>query len=87
MFYLTKRVDEKQCTVGDQCMVLADFSGIAAGTQGYVQEVYHEGVMIEWVTGERRPADGFSREELEYLAFATLKHPRVDATVYNHLTK
>lgn len=49
MFYLTKRTDEKQCNLGDVCMVLADFSGIPAGTRGVVTGVYSEGVMITWV--------------------------------------
>lgn len=89
MFYLTKRIDEKQCTVGDLCMVLSDFSGVPAGTLGKVEEIYEEGVMIQWPPNpndkwERKPlADGFARDELEYLAFATEKHPKVDPTVFN----
>lgn len=73
MFYLLKRVDEKQCTVGERVMVLADFSGIEAGSKGKVAEIYNEGVMIAWEHKDIQ--DGFSREELEYLAFATEKHP------------
>ena len=83
MFYLTKRVDEKQCTLGERCMVLADFSGINAGHKGRVVEIYDEGVMIQWnksPDGYRR-SDGFSRDELEYLAFETKKHPKVDPAV------
>lgn len=80
-------------------MVLADFSGIPAGTKGIVSEIYDEGVMIAWIgmTSDLRhiteesireaiaadkcyPAagyacDGFSRDELEYLAFETDKKP------------
>lgn len=48
MFYLLKRVDEKQFTPGEVVMVLADFSGIKAGTKGVITEVYHEGVMVTW---------------------------------------
>jgi hypothetical protein len=102
MFYLTKRVDEKQCTVGERCMVLADFSGIPAGTKGIVSEIYSEGVTVAWeihncslmqiaeAIKEDRCfpargfyADGFSRDEMEYLAFETPKHPKVDAKVSN----
>lgn len=99
MFYLMKRVDEKQCTPGEKVMVLADFSGIPAGTKGIVSEIYDNGVMISWIRrsypggnkseeeimqaikeGRCYPAagfdtDGFSRDELEYLAFETNKHP------------
>jgi len=74
MFYLTKRVDEKQCFIGDRCMVLADFSGIPAGTRGTVTEIYDKGVMVEW---DQSRSDGFSRDDLQYLAFETLKHPDV----------
>jgi hypothetical protein len=90
MFYLTKRVDEKQCTIGERCMVLADFSGIKAGTKGRVCEIYERGVVIQWEyehqvvrsNGLNRPQrDGFSRDELEYLAFETRKHPKVDPKV------
>jgi len=48
MFYLLKRVDEKQFVLGDQVMVLADFSGIPAGTKGIVIEIYDSGVMVAW---------------------------------------
>src|SRR3990167_7072993 len=85
MFYLTKRIDEKQCTVGERCMVLVDFSGIPAGLKGTVTDVYNGGVMIQWDTQKLddgfnriRGGDGFGREELEYLAFETEKHPKVD---------
>ncbi len=87
MFYLTKRIDEKQCTIGERCMLLADFSGILAGTKGHITEVYSVGVMVEWENFANRPSwmkprrDGFSRDELEYLAFETTKHPKVDPTV------
>ena len=93
MFYLTKRIDEKQCTVGDRCMVLADFIGIPAGTKGTIIEIYDEGVVVKWLPCDQcaegedchaaPTSDGFSREELEYLAFETEKHPKVDAKVNN----
>lgn len=88
MFYLLKRVDEKQFTLGDRVMVLADFSGIPAGAKGKISEIYHEGVMVEWDWSEdelaritrhnytpRPRSDGFGRDELEYLAVETEKHP------------
>lgn len=88
MFYLLKRKDEKQFTPGERVMLLADFSGVAAGTIGKITEVYEGGVMVEWqsygvhdlVAGaeslKRKPlADGFGRDELEYLAVETEKHP------------
>lgn len=68
-------------------MVLADFSGIPAGTKGTITEIYDEGVMVEWDKSrpddgdayDMRPrSDGFSRDELEYLPFETIKHPKVD---------
>jgi hypothetical protein len=78
MFYLLKRQDEKQFSIDDRVMVLADFSGIPAGTKGMITEIYEEGVMVQWeMDGQRRPADGFSREELEYLAVETKKHPKL----------
>lgn len=68
-------------------MVLADFSGVPAGTKATVVEIYDEGLMLEW--DELKPGendryvnrDGFGREELEYLAFETQKHPKVDPAV------
>jgi len=84
MFYLTKRIEERQCSLGERCMVLADFSGVTAGTKGKVVEIYDKGIMVEWddENDRFRPLrDGFSREELEYLAFATYKHPKVSALV------
>lgn len=82
MFYLLKRIDEKQCTVGERVMVLADFVGIKAGTIGKVHEIYEGGVMIEWPAKSEREKhhpllDGFGREELEYLGFETEKHPKL----------
>jgi len=101
MFFLTKRIDAAQCTPGEVCMVLADFSGVPAGSLGIVSEVYDGGVSIAWYktdeeaqkiiravhAGKCYPAsgfstDGFASDELDYLAFATLKHPKVDATVH-----
>lgn len=90
MFYLSKRQDEKQCTLGEKAMVLADFPaiGIKAGTIGVVCEIYDGGVMLRWPTTEhdrmfdrKGACDGFGRDELEYLAFETSKHPKVDPTV------
>ena len=108
MFYLTERVDEKQCSVGDRLMVLSDFSGIPAGLKGTISEIYHEGVMVEWdvlhcysvdngcsraaeecscgcyeCKPRRKRSDGFSRDDLQYLAFETKKRPDVDPTVTN----
>lgn len=102
MFYLTKRVDEGQCNIGDECMVLADFSGIKAGHRGIISEMYDEGVMVAWYDSDESRqqviraleegncypshgylTDGFSRDELEYLAFCTKAHPKVDPKVYN----
>lgn len=104
MFYLTKRIDEKQCTPTEMCMVLSDFSGVPAGTKGLVSEIYDEGVMIAWIglgpwpksiedikgaieSGRCYPAagfgtDGFSRDELQYLAFGTKAHPEVNPEVF-----
>lgn len=82
MFYLTKRQDENQCTPGDTCMVLADFFGIPAGSIGTVDEVYDGGVMIRWDPPMDK-SDGFHRDELEYLAFGSMKHPKVDPEVHN----
>lgn len=106
MFYLTKRISENQCTLGDLCMTLTDWPGVPAGTRGVISEVYHEGVMVAWIgVGRKTEAeiiqalkeeklyaaqgfltDGFSINELEYLAFATPKHPRVDPKVHNLLS-
>jgi hypothetical protein len=81
MFYLLKRIDEKQFNLGDRVMVLADFSGIKSGTKGKVVEIYDEGLMVEWDDEGKdrfRPLrDGFSRDELEYLAVETEKHPKL----------
>lgn len=80
MFYLTKKKKVADIKVGDLVMVLADFSGIEAGTKGLISENYKTGVMVEWqglnTPSHQRPkADGFGEDELEYLAFATEKHP------------
>lgn len=76
MFYLTQKA-VKEIKVGDRCMVLADFSGIEAGMKGTISENYKHGVMVDWDTPTPSgvKADGFGEDELEYLAFATLKHP------------
>jgi hypothetical protein len=65
MFYLTKRTSIRDCKVGDECMVLADFSGLPAGSKGRVERNYGIGVMIRWDGTER--SDGFNEDELEYL--------------------
>ena len=99
MFYLTKRTSVDECKRGDECMVLADFSGIPAGSKGHIDEIYRRGVMIQWHDipdpvisytatpngdhlvahhiGMRPRRGGFSEDELEYLAFATAKHPKI----------
>lgn len=75
-------------------MTLSDWPGIQSGTKAIVTEIYHEGIMIEWQTGDVKmyrigrtdqhlPEDGFSIDDMQYLAFCTLKHPKVDAEVYN----
>lgn len=86
-FYLTKRDHEDQCSVGERLMVLSDFYGITAGNKGTVCAVYSVGIMVEWdklpdqPSWQRKTRDGFSREDLQYLAFETHKHPKVDPTV------
>ena len=84
MFYLLKRVDEKQFTPGERVMVLADFPavGLPAGTIADVVEVYDRGIMIEWDRaqpngGYAKEREGFGRDDLEYLAVQTRKHPQV----------
>lgn len=58
MFYLiSKTIEEIQ--EGDTCMVLADFSGIKAGTKGVITENYKTGVMVTW------EANGFSTEAIK----------------------
>ncbi|MDD5110896.1 MAG: hypothetical protein PHI63_06850 [Patescibacteria group bacterium] len=80
MFYLKKQTDERQCARGDRVMVLADFVSVPAGTKGTIVEVYNGGVMVQWEdlrpTGMPMLRDGFSRDELKYLAFETEKHPK-----------
>ena len=49
MFYLLKRKSENQFSIGDKIMVLADFSGVPAGTKGIVSEIYDGGVMVAWI--------------------------------------
>lgn len=76
MFYLTKK-EVADIKVGERCMVLADFSGIEAGQKGTISENYKHGVMVDWdiSTPHGVKSDGFGEDELEYLAFATPKHP------------
>lgn len=50
MFYLITHTDEKQFKPGDVVMVLADFSGIEAGTRGVITEIYDGGVMVTWAS-------------------------------------
>jgi hypothetical protein len=75
MFYLTKRTRVADCKVGDKVMVLSDFpgGGIQAGEKGTVDENYERGIMVRWDKTGR--ADGFSEDELEFLAFGTESHP------------
>lgn len=79
MFYLTKK-SVKEIEVDDELMVLADFPGVPAGSKGVVTENYGDGVMVEWKRQRAQPwqkplQDGFHDDELEYLAFATMRHP------------
>lgn len=98
-FFLTRKTKVADCVLGEDVVVLADFSGIAAGTRGVITENYETGVMVTWLgmahTGTEItregifeamklnrcfpaagfPSDGFGEDELEYLAFGTLKHP------------
>jgi hypothetical protein len=105
MFYLTKRTSISERKVGDECIVLADFSGIPTGSKGHIDEIYRRGVMVQWrdildpvinytatPNGEHlvahhiatRPRrDGFSEDELEYLAFARSKRPNVQKSIPN----
>lgn len=78
-------------------MTLADWPLIPAGTKAIVTEIYHEGIMLEWQSGEyksyaigrnepRMPQDGFSRDDMRWLAFASKidpSHPSFNAEVYN----
>jgi hypothetical protein len=75
MFYLTKKTKIEEVNVGDQIIVLADFSGIPAGTKGRVQAKTETIVMITWNIGNPANSDGFREDELEYLAFATKTKP------------
>lgn len=81
MFFLTKRIAATQCTPGERCMTLADWSSVPAGGRGTVLELYEGGIMINWDDVDIN--DGFSDDDLQYLVFATKKHPNVDPTVYN----
>ena len=81
MFYLKKKTKVSQIKEGEIVMVLADFTGIRAGTLGRVEENYGTGVMIHWFQDEAKSwsqplRDGFGEDELEYLAFQTEKHPK-----------
>lgn len=88
MFYLTKRVSENQCTVGERCITLCDWATVPVGHKGTVAEIYKDGIMIAWDTlpgdppWRKKLQDGFSSEDLQYLAFCTLHHPKVDPEVY-----
>ena len=48
MFYLLRGVPLPDIEVGQRVIVLADFSGIPAGTRGTIKENYRTGVMVEW---------------------------------------
>jgi hypothetical protein len=83
MFYLTKKPIQ-EIKKNDRVMVLADFSGIPAGTKGTIRQNYETGVTVEWdkkkpedgdVWDMRPGSDGFGSDELEYLAFETAVHP------------
>lgn len=57
MFYTLKRVDEKQCNVGDVCMVLCDMrreDRLCAGRLGMVTEIYDGGIKVTWAGYERQ---------------------------------
>ena len=68
--------------VRDEGMVVADFSGVKAGTKFKVKEHYGKGVMVAWegedhtnFRGEQN-TDGFGEDELHYLAFKGLPGDR-----------
>lgn len=48
MFYLLRKNAPDLVEVGERVMVLADFSGIPAGTKGIVTENYKSGVSVTW---------------------------------------
>ena len=77
MFYLLKKLGIGQVEEGDQVMVLADFSGVPAGTKGIITKVHKDGFDVEYdVDGDDvLHADRFSADEIEYLGFATKTHP------------
>lgn len=50
-FFLTKKKRVEDCVLGDEVIVLADFSGIPAGTKGVICENYKTGVMVAWKKG------------------------------------
>lgn len=90
MFYLLKRQKPNECNLGDRLMVLSDYSGVPAGTRGTVTGVYEKGVVVDWDgnnllddmhTEPGTRCDQFAESEMEYLAFETEKHPRIDSTV------
>lgn len=75
-----KKID--QIKVGDEGMVVADFSGVSAGTKFRVKEHYGKGVMVAW-EGEshknfrgEQDTDGFGEDELHYLAFKGLPNEK-----------
>lgn len=102
MFYVLKKEKVADVEERERIMVLADFSGVPAGTIGVITENYRTGVMVTWAkdgktiediyaaldmketTGNEFELsaargfvmDGFGEDELEYLAFGTLKHPK-----------
>jgi hypothetical protein len=77
MFYLLKKISINQIEVGEEVMVLADFSGIPAGTKGVVKKTERNIISIVWngLSGGVELVDGFTEDELEYLAFKTERHP------------
>lgn len=48
MFYLLRGVPLPDIEVGQRVMVLADFSGVPAGTKGVISQNYRTGVMVVW---------------------------------------
>jgi hypothetical protein len=64
-------------------MTLADWPSVPAGTRGTVLELYDTGITVSWDNYDGKLNDGFADDELEYLVFASKKHPRVDPTIYN----
>ena len=82
-YYLTKRTDENQCTVGERCMVLNDTVTSIAGSKGTLVEIYDGGVSVQWDKNGMGQIGtcGFARDDLDLLAFETKRHPSVNPEV------